>query len=293
MKTAVLLLAHGAPERVEDLPEYLTYVRGGRLAAPQLVEELKRRYAEVGGSSPLLARTRDQARALESRLGVPVYVGMRNWHPFIKDTLERMQGDQIERIVVLCLVPQYSKMTAGAYFRQTREAREALGLQVPIIWTESLHDNPELAEAFREKLVPLLPAEVVLFTAHSLPEHILRDNDPYDAEVKATARAVALRSGIAQWDFAYQSQGMTGDRWLGPTVESRLDDYARRGVKDVVLAPIGFVSDHVEILYDVDILFRNYALERGIRLRRPESLNDSPAFIAALAGVVRQRLEAA
>jgi ferrochelatase len=168
---------------------------------------------------------------------------------------------------------------------------ESLGLKAQVVWTTSFHDHPRLIGAFHERLAPLLPAEMVLFTAHSLPEKILEQQDPYDAEARATARAVALRSGLQRWEFAYQNQGMTAQKWLGPTVGSRLDHYAERKLSDVVLAPIGFVSDHVEILYDIDIRFREYAREKGIRLRRPASLNDSPAFITALADVVRQRLE--
>jgi ferrochelatase len=291
MKDAVLLLAHGAPERVEDVAEYLRYVRGGRPTPPELVQEVAHRYAEIGGASPLTARTREQAEALERLLGIPVYFGMRNWHPFIRDTLARMQVDGIERIVAVSLAPQYSKMSVGFYFRRTQEAKEALNYQATIIWTKSFHDHPGLIRAFAERIRPLLTAELVLFTAHSLPEKILENRDPYDAEVRTTARLVAAELGLARWEFAYQSQGMTGDVWLGPTVESRLDAYAAEGIRDLILAPIGFVSDHVEILYDVDILFKSYARERGIELRRPESLNASPEFIAALADVVRQRLE--
>jgi len=290
MKQAVLLLAHGAPERLEDLPEYLSRVRGGKPLAPALLREIQRRYAAIGGGTPLLDRTRRQARALQDRLGIPVYIGMRNWSPFIHDTLARMMSDGIQRLVALCLAPQYSKMSVGVYFRRTQEAKQALGFDAQIFWTKSFHDDPLLVQAFQEKLAPLLPASMVLFTAHSLPEKILESADAYDAETKATARGVAALAGLPCWDFAYQSQGMTGEEWLGPTVESRLDEYARQGISDVVLAPIGFVSDHVEILYDVDILFRDYAARRGIRLRRPESLNDSPTFIEALAGVVTRRL---
>ena len=288
MKQAVLLLAHGAPERIEDVPAYLNFVRGGRPTPPAVVEEVRRRYAAIGGSSPLLARTREQAEALERRLAaggtpVPVYFGMRNWHPFIQETMARMASDGVERIVALCLAPQYSKASVGFYFRRTQEAKQELGLGAEIVWTKSFHNAPLLVEAFHERLAPLLPAEKVLFTAHSLPERVLERADPYDAEAKATAAAVAARAGLAAWDFGYQSQGMSEEKWLGPTVESRLDLYAGQGVRAVVLAPIGFVSDHVEVLYDVDILFRDYARQRGIRLSRPESLNDSPALIAALA----------
>jgi ferrochelatase len=292
-KQAVLLLAHGAPERLEDIAEYLQYVRGGRPTPPEIVEEVRERYAAIGGSSPMLARTRDQARALQELLGVPVYFGMRNWRPFIKETLARIQAEGIERLVAICLAPQYSKASVGFYFRRTQEAKQELGVQAEILWAKSFHDAPLLIEAFYERLAPLLPAERVLFTAHSLPERVLERADPYDAETRATAAAVAARAGLTAWDFAYQSQGFTDEKWLGPSVESRLDQYAAEGVRDLVLAPIGFVSDHVEILYDVDILFRNYARDRGIRLRRPESLNDSPIFIAALADVANRKLCAA
>jgi ferrochelatase len=290
LKQAVLLLAHGAPERLEDIPEYLKYVRGGRPTPAKVVEEVRQRYAEIGGSSPLFARTREQASALQGVLGMPVYFGMRNWHPFIKDTMARMREDGVGRVVAICLAPQYSKASTGLYFRRTQEAKQELGAEIEIVWAKSFHDSPLLLEAFRHALAPLLPAERELFTAHSLPERVLERADPYDSEARATAAGVASRANLAAWDFAYQSQGFTEDKWLGPTVESQLDRYASDAVREVVLAPIGFVCDHVEILYDVDILFRNYARERGIALRRPESLNASPAFIAALAEVAKQRL---
>jgi ferrochelatase len=292
---AVLLLAHGAPERIEDVEAYLNCVRGGRPTPPEIVQEVRHRYAEIGGASPLLARTRAQADALKARLAangcpVPVYFGMRNWHPFIKETMARMAADGVERIVAICFAPQYSKASVGFYFRRTQEAKQELGFKAEIVWTKSFHNAPLLIEAFYERLAPLLPVERVLFTAHSLPERVLDRADPYDAEARATAAAVAARAGLEKWDFAYQSQGFTDEKWLGPTVESVLDGYKDAGIRNVVLAPIGFVCDHVEILYDVDVLFRNYAHERGIRLQRPESLNDSPAFIATLAEVAAQKL---
>jgi ferrochelatase len=290
VKQAVLLLAHGAPERVEDVPEYLSYVRGGRPTPPALVEEVAGRYRQIGGGSPLLARTREQASALEGELGIPVYFGMRNWRPFIQETVSQMKADGVERIVALCLAPQYSKASVGFYFRRVQEAKTAVGLTAEIVWTKTFHNHPLLVEAFYERLAPLLPSERVLFTAHSLPERVLERGDPYSTEAKATAGAVALRAGLGDWDFAFQSQGFTEDKWLGPTVESRIDEYAAAGVRELVLAPIGFVCDHVEILYDVDIGFRSYAGERQIALRRPESLNDSPTFVRALAAVAGERL---
>ena len=290
MNQAVLLLAHGAPERLEDVDEYLGYVRGGRPTVPAIVEEVRHRYAAIGGASPLTRWTRTQAEALARVLGIPVYFGMRNWRPFIRETVERLRDDGIRRLVAICLAPQYSKLSVGLYFRRVQEARQALGADVEIVWTKSFHRHPLLVEAFAERLAPLATGRQVLFTAHSLPEKILESADPYDAEARATARAVAERLGVEGADFAYQSQGMTDDRWLGPTVESVLDGYAARGVGSVTLAPIGFVCDHVEILYDVDVLFRRYAADRGISLERPESLNDSPKFIEALAAVAREKL---
>jgi ferrochelatase len=284
---AVLLLAHGAPERLEDVESYLSFVRSGRPGAPGIVEEVRQRYAAIGGSSPLLAWTRAQAEALERVLGVPVFIGMRNWHPFIHETMEQVRD--AERIAAICMAPQYSELSVGLYIRRTEEAKNEAGVTARIVWARSFHDEPLLIEAFAERLLPVLKGRV-LFTAHSLPEKALAGDDPYDRQARATAAAVAKRAGLAEWDFAYQSQGMTGDRWLGPTVESCLDRYAAEGIREVVIDPIGFVCDHVEVLYDIDILFRRYAAERGIALRRPESLNDSPTFTAALAKVARRCL---
>jgi ferrochelatase len=295
MNDGVLLLAHGAPERIEDVGPYLTLVRGGRPLAPELVEEIRGRYRAIGGGSPLTARTAAQAAALEQRLAadgfpLPVRFGMRNWTPTISDAMAELRAIGVTRIVAICLAPQYSRFSIGLYFRRAQEAKTQLGYNAEILWAKSYHNHPLLIEAFAARLQPLLPAGMVLFTAHSLPEKILESADPYDSEARATARAVAERARLERWEFAYQSQGLTDEKWLGPTVESRIDEFARAGIRDLVLAPIGFVSDHVEILYDVDILFRDYAARRGIALRRPESLNDSPLYIAALADVVRQKL---
>jgi ferrochelatase len=254
MKQGVLLLAHGAPERVEDVESYLTFVRGGRPGSPRIVEEVERRYQAIGGSSPLLAWTRTQADALERMLGIPVFFGMRNWHPFIRETMDRV--------------------------------REA-GVAAEIRWARSFHDEPLLVEAFAEKLETVAAGGKVLFTAHSVPEKALAG---YDREARTTAAAVAARLGLADWDFAYQSQGLTDDRWLGPTVESCLDRYAAGGIREVVVDPIGFVCDHVETLYDVDVVFRHYAAERGISLVRPDALNGSEKFTAALAEVAKRCL---
>jgi ferrochelatase len=293
MKQGILLLAHGAPERVEDVESYLNYVRGGRPGSAQVVEEVRHRYQEIGGSSPLLMWTRRQAEALAVRTGLPVFFGMRNWHPFIGEVMPQVRESGVERLAAICLAPQYSELSVGLYIKRTEEAKAAAGVTAEIVWAKTFHDEPLLIEALAERLAWLAgrrPAPRVLFTAHSLPEKALATGDPYDREARATADLVANRLDLVNCGFAYQSQGMTGDKWLGPTVESMLDRYASEGLKEVVVHPIGFVCDHVEILYDIDILFRGYAAERGITLSRPETLNDSPLFIAALAEVAKRCL---
>jgi ferrochelatase len=291
VKQGVLLLAHGAPERVEDVESYLSFVRGGKPASPRIVEEVTSRYQAIGGSSPLLAWTRAQAEALERMLGIPVFFGMRNWHPFIRETMDRVRDAGLDRIAAIAMAPQFSELSVGLYIRRTEEARLEAGVTAEIRWARSFHDDPPLIEAFAEKLEPMAAGRKVLLTAHSVPEKALAGgNDPYDRETRATAAAVAARLGLADWEFAYQSQGLTDDRWLGPTVESCLDRYAAAGIREVVVDPIGFVCDHVETLYDVDVVFREYAAARGISLFRPEALNGSPKFTAALAEVAKRCL---
>jgi ferrochelatase len=292
VKQAVLLLAHGAPERVEDVEEYLRFVRGGRPGPtpPKVVEEVRQRLAAIGGSSPLRAWTAAQAAALEKLLAIPVFFGMRNWYPLIAETMEKVREAGVERIAAVCLAPQFSELSVGLYIKRTEEAMQKLGVTAELAWAKSFHDDPLLVEAFAERLRPLGAGRKILFTAHSLPERALASGDPYDRETRSTAAAVAARVGLTDWDFAYQSQGMTDDLWLGPTVESCLDRYAAAGIRQVVVDPIGFVCDHIEVLYDIDILFRGYARERGITLERPESLNGSATFTAALAEVAKRCL---
>jgi ferrochelatase len=287
MKQGVLLVAHGAPERVEDVEEYLGYVRGGRPGSPEVLAEVRSRYVAIGGGSPLLRWTRAQAEALERTLGLPVFFGMRNWHPFLRETMPRVHEAGIERLAAVCLAPQFSELSVGLYISRTREAADAAGATAEIVWAKSYHDQPLLIEAYADRLRPLLPTARMLFTAHSLPKQALAPGDPYEAQCRATAAAVAARAGLADWDFAFQSQGLGGGEWLGPTVESCIDRYAADGVREIVLDPVGFVADHVEVLFDIDILFRDYAAQRGIALRRSQSLNDSPTFTAALADVVK------
>jgi protoporphyrin/coproporphyrin ferrochelatase len=300
-RNGVLLLAHGGPDSLEDVEPFLSNIRGGRPMPPKLVEVIKERYRLIGGRSPILEISRRQAQALDSRLnadGCPcrVYLGMRNWRPFIRETMEEIRRDGINRLLAMCLAPQNSRNSVGLYFQHVRDAERKLGWEIPTDLIESWHCEPLLIEAFAEKLQQCLAdfpdgredPPTILFTAHSLPEKILEEGDPYDREVRETAAAVASRCGISSYRFAYQSQGATSETWMGPTVESVLEELSKSGVRRVVLAPIGFVADHVEILYDIDILFQKHASQRGILLRRPQSLNDSPALIGALAALVKR-----
>ena len=302
----VLLLAHGGPDSLDDVEPFLSNIRGGRPTPPKLVEEVRERYRLIGGKSPLLEISRRQAEALERNLNADgsrfrVYLGMRNWRPFIRETMEQIQRDRISELLAFCLAPQNSAKSVGLYFQHVRDAEKQIGWEIPTGFVESWHSEPLLIEAFAEKMREGLAdfpdaasdPPAILFTAHSLPERILAEGDSYASEVHETAAAVASRCGISQYHFAYQSQGATAEKWRGPSVESVLEELARSGSRRVLLAPIGFVADHVEILYDIDILFQRVASQRGILLRRTGSLNDSPSFIRALAAVVEKNFSAA
>jgi protoporphyrin/coproporphyrin ferrochelatase len=310
-KQAVLLLAHGTPETVEQIPEYLLKVTSGRPLPQPVVEEIQHRYSLIG-RSPLTEITHEQARLVEAELAeqnrpVRVYVGMRNWHPYIADVVRQMRADGVEEAAVLCLAPQNSRTSVGLY----RRAVEAESSGLRIDFTEAWAQHPLLAETFAERLRPALSkltketgAPVsVLFTAHSVPTRTVQPSeagqaaDPYADEAKHTAALVAERvPEIPNWHFAFQSQGVSGGpagsstSWIGPTVEQTIDDLAASGLRTLLLQPIGFLCDHVEILYDVDILFRGYAAKLGIRLERPESLNASPTLARAIADLARQGL---
>ena len=296
-KQAVLLIAHGSPDRVEEIPEFLRNVTGGRPLPDAVIEEIKHRYGLIG-CSPLTCHTMDQADGVRRELGIPVYIGMRNWKPFIGDTVKQMAEDGVTRAVAICLAPQNSRTSVGLYKKALLgEAGEA---PFEIEFVEEWHDNPLLIRAFAEKFKEgweracrEAGAKVpVIFTAHSVPQRTIADGDPYETQARETAALVAQVVGLAdgEWSFAFQSQGMSGGAWLGPTVEETILRLKEQGHAGVFIQPIGFVCDHVEILYDIDIAFRKFAEEHGMRLWRAESLNDSSTFSAAVADVARGRL---
>jgi ferrochelatase len=303
-KQAVLLLAHGTPETIEQIPAYLRNVVSGRPLPQHLIEEIQRRYALIG-HSPLTEITLEQGRLVEAELAaageqIPVYVAMRNWRPYIPDVIKKMRADGVEEVAALCLAPQNSRTSVGLY----RRAVEAESAGLRIDFTEGWAQHPLLIEAFAERLRPAftrLRAEAgapvpVLFTAHSVPSRTIQATegqaaDPYAEDAKQTAALVAERvPEIPQWRFAFQSQGASGGEWIGPSVEETLESIAASGVRTLLLQPIGFLCDHVEILYDVDILFREFAARLNLRLERPESLNASGTLARAIADLARKGL---
>ena len=289
---AVLLLAYGGPGSLDDVEPYLQDVRGGRPTAPDLVAEIKGRYARIGGRSPILERTEAQAQALGRALGPawPVYVGMRHWHPFIGETVERMVACGERRVVAIVLAPHYSALSVGAYEKRLLDAARG---RLDLALVRSWGDHPKFLEAVAERVrqalqrFPAPGAVQVLFTAHSLPERILAAGDPYADELQASAAQVARLAGVGEWRFAYQSAGATPEPWLGPEAGAVMTELAATR-KNFLIVPIGFVSDHVEVLYDVDVAYRGLAERLGVRLERTDSLNDDPLLVAALADLARR-----
>ncbi len=301
---AVLLMAMGGPDSLDNVEPYLQDVRGGRPTPPELLHEIRERYRATGGSSPVLGITREVARRLEQKLNGPggegfrVYIGLRHWHPYIKEAYAELLDDQPERLVGLCMAPQYSSLSIGAYVKKVEEARAELGGDFPISFVQSWHRHPGLAKAVAENITTTLykfPADVrahvpILFTAHSLPERVLEMKDSYPEEVRGTMAAVCEHLGQVSARFAYQSQGRTGEKWLGPTVEETIDALHRDGHRAVLVAPIGFISDHLEVLYDVDIEFKRLAESKGMQLERIPMLNAGAPLIETLASVLEEHL---
>ena len=297
---AVLLMAMGGPDSLENVEPFLLDVRGGRPTPPELIAEIRERYRATGGKSPAVGITMNVARKLEARLNgsaegrYRVYVGLRHWHPFIKDTFAQLLQDDPEYILGFCMAPQQSSLSTGAYRKKVEEAQALLNDHRPVSYIGSWNRHPGLIAGIVSNVQQGLckfspevrPHVTVLFTAHSLPERIVAMNDPYPDEVQGTVAAVSACLDGQPTAFAYQSQGRSGDRWLGPTVEATLEALAQAGRRHVLVAPIGFLCDHVETLYDIDIELKQLAAGRGVQLERIAMLNDSSDFIEALVDVV-------
>lgn len=297
-KVAILLLAYGTPETEADIELYLADVRRGRPASPEFVQELKQRYRRIGGRFPLLEITKAQATALEMMLreqgfsSARTYVGMKHWHPYIREVVPEILRNNHDALVALTLAPHFSIMSIGGY---KNELEEALGRdsKVKTTFIENWYDNPFFHKAVAEKVKNALSTFSsqnvnVIFTAHSLPE---RMKDPYPEQLSESSEAVAKLVGLEKWSFAYQSAGQTGEKWLGPDLLEALQETSVKTENaQVLVVPIGFVADHLEILFDIDIEAQEYAKKLKITLKRTESMNTTPTFIAALADVVGKRI---
>jgi protoporphyrin/coproporphyrin ferrochelatase len=276
-------MAYGSPSRSEDVAAYLEDIRGGRPVSPEAVDELEERYRRIGGGSPLNDITERQRAALEQELGIPVYVGMKHWTPRISEAAERALAGGAERVIGLVLAPHYAGMSIGGYQRQLEEA---LAGRAELTFISSYHAYEPLIDLLAER-IGNTDAHVV-FTAHSLPARILDEGDPYKDQLLETSQLVAEKARIPSWSFAFQSESPTGEPWLGPDILDELERLHAEGVRKVLVTPIGFVADHLEIYWDIDTEAREKAAELGLELERIESLNDDPAFIRVLAGVVTQ-----
>jgi ferrochelatase len=284
-------MAHGTPSSLDEMPEYLTLVRGGRPPSAELVHEMRENYGAIGGRSPLTDITEAQAAALRLRLGpdMPVAVGMRNWKPFIKDALAGLAAADVTRVIGIPMAPQFSTLSVKKYIDA---ALAALPAGVHFEAVESFHTHPLLIDAFTERVRAAQPRpdELVIFTAHALPVRVIESGDRYADEVAATAAAVARRAGIAAYTQAFQSAGRTPEPWIGPELPQVIDDRSVN-IRKFLVVPIGFVCDHTEILFDIDVQAAQVAREFSTTLRRTESLNTSPLFIAMLEDLVRTRLK--
>jgi ferrochelatase len=281
VKAAVVLMAYGSPERAEDIRPYLEDIRDGQPVSDAAVEELSERYRRIGGRSPLDEITERQRAALEQELGLPVFVGMKHWRPRIADAVEQALATGADTIMGLVLAPHYSRLSIDGY-RERLEA--ALAGRAELRFVERWGTNELYLEALADRVRDF--DGHVIFTAHSLPARILDAGDPYQEELLETARLVAERAAVDSWSFAFQSASLTGEPWLGPDILEELDAQYVCGVERVLVCPIGFVSDHLEILWDIDVEARERAAELGLELDRVESLNDDPAFVKGLAELV-------
>jgi len=287
MKSAVVLMAYGSPERLADVPAYYSDIRGGRPIAPENLADLVERYRRLGieDASPLNAITEQTRAALEGELGLPVFTGMKHWTPRIADAAKAALASGAGEVVGLVLAPHYSALSIAGYREQLESA---LGRRAELRFVESWHDEPGFVEFLADR-VRGIDAHVV-FTAHSLPARILEAGDPYRDQLLETSRLVAEGAGLTEWSFSFQSESPTGEPWLGPDILDHLEALHRQGVEHVLVCPVGFVSDHLEIRWDLDVEAQEKAAELGLRLERIEMPNAEPAFVRMLAEIVKRTL---
>jgi protoporphyrin/coproporphyrin ferrochelatase len=287
VSAAVVLMAYGSPDRLEDVPAYYADIRGGRSVRPELLAELTVRYRRLGieHSNPLNEITEQTRAALASELDLPVFTGMKHWAPRIPEAAGSAIARGAKTIVGLVLAPHYSRLSIGGYRAQLEEA---VAGRAELVFVESWYDDRALIELWAERVRGT--AAHVVFTAHSLPARILGEGDPYQDQLLATATAIAQSAGLGEWSFSYQSESPTGEPWLQPDVLDHLEALHAQGTHEVLLCPIGFVADHLEIRWDLDTEAREKAEELGMRLDRTEMPNADQAFVRVLAGIVRRTL---
>jgi ferrochelatase len=289
MTAAVVLMAYGSPERLDDVPAYYADIRGGRPIAPDNLEDLVERYRRLGveGHNPLNAITEETRAALERVLGAPVFTGMKHWTPRIAEAVESALATRPEIVVGLVLAPHYSRLSIAGYRSQLEDA---LGGRAELRMIESWHDFEPFVDVLADRIRGTRTH--VVFTAHSLPARILAEGDPYQEQLHETARLVADRAGVDDWSFSYQSESPTGEPWLGPDILDHLTALHARGVNEALVCPVGFVSDHLEIRWDIDVEAQERARELGMTLQRIAMPNADPDFVLALASLVNQELGA-
>lgn len=290
-------MAYGSPNSLDEVGDYLSQVRGGRGSSPDEIEHLKQRYRRVGGRTPLLEITRSQADALEKKLltdGIPARVsfGMKHWHPFVEDVVEKISADNPPILVGVALAPHYSKLSIGGYEASVRRGLARKNSSVQFLMVKSWHTESSLIKALSARVGDGLREmtgsrpTIVMFTAHSLPVRAVSADDPYCGQLLETSQLVAKEANVTDWEFAFQSASGPPGTWLGPSLKEKISELSKKGIKQILVCPVGFVSDHLEILYDLDVEAKEYADSLGITLARISSLNDDPKFIDALAAVV-------
>ncbi|HLT19268.1 MAG TPA: ferrochelatase [Thermomicrobiales bacterium] len=299
----VLIMAYGGPNSLDEVEPFLADIRRGRPTPKELLDEITERYRAIGGRSPILELTTAQAKSIERELNATgdgntyrCYVGMRHWHPYIEEVVPQILKDGVDLIVGAVMAPHFSRMSVGAYMGKLEKALKESGAEVPVAQVRTWKAEPDFINSVVAKIEAAFAEHfsdrqwddvVVLFTAHSLPARVEESGDPYRQEILASVELVAEQMGLTNYRFAFQSQGATADPWLGPSVEETLDEFESDGVKDMLIVPIGFVCDHVEVLFDIDIEHKEQATEKGIRLERTEMLNDDPGLAKAVANAVR------
>lgn len=303
-KIGILIMAYGGPESLDAIPGYLADIRNGRVTTPAVLDEITNNYRQIGGKSPLLEFTTAQIEAIKTHFAdddVHFYLGMRHWSPWIEEVVGQMLADGITHAVSMVLAPHYSGLSIAKYLKKIEAGMRMYRGQIAWEHVKSYHDAPQYIEALANRVDDGLARWTeterdyvhVVFSAHSLPVRIIKQGDPYDDQLQETAKLVAAKAGLpdSQWSWSYQSAGRSPEPWLGPQLEDYIPELAEKGIKNVVSIPVGFVSDHVEILFDIDIEAQKAARESGVRLERPPALNTDPLFIGQLAAILRERVE--